>query len=230
MKTKVYFVGIVLLFFIIVVGILFIIKHVPNDSNIIDGVYEQTVELDYEDDNPLTISLYYNNGHVRQRIKEIYRDNWNEDVELISLGTFYTDVDNIPKALFRTNWLTYYNKYDKAGNFKIGYEVDIELSTGENIKRTILRPSDLEGLYGYVQIYLYDDIHQLPNSWYSHVEDNQFTDTTILSSVKLVASSNSDLVVSPLKFTAFTYNGMDDFDENGYYRGDSSYTVYIYKR
>ena len=34
-------------------------------------------------------------------------------------------------------------------------------------------------------------------------------------------------ITSPIKFTVFTYNGLEDFDENNNYRGNSKYEINI---
>ena len=78
-------------------------------------------------------------------------------------------------------------------------------------------------------VYLYDDIHQT-GSWYSHIEDNAMNEDTILTTIKITTSTKINNVTSDIYLTVFTYNGEEDFDENGNYRGNSTYTTTIRKK
>ena len=69
-------------------------------------------------------------------------------------------------------------------------------------------------------------MHQEIGSWYSHVTSDEYSDKTILSSIKLTASSDWEMIKSPIKLTAFSYDSDDDF-KDGKYRGNSSYTITI---
>ena len=82
----------------------------------------------------------------------------------------------------------------------------------------------------YIYNYLYDDIHQPDGAWYSHVEENQVTNETIYSSIKLYAAEKTNEISSPITLTVFTYDTADDFDESGMYRGNSKYTITIKKK
>ena len=79
----------------------------------------------------------------------------------------------------------------------------------------------------YLYIYLYDDVNQAPNTYYSHLEMKDFNDSTIISSIKLFLAQEGIKITSPITMTVFTYNGDEDFDENNRYRGNSSYTIII---
>ena len=80
----------------------------------------------------------------------------------------------------------------------------------------------------YLYVYLYDDINQQDGAWYSHVEESQVNENTIFSSIKLYQVT--DNFSSPIKLTVFTYKSDDDFDTNGNYRGNSSYTINLIQK
>ena len=55
-------------------------------------------------------------------------------------------------------------------------------------------------------------------------------DNTICSSIKLVGDKKTPNISSEIELTAFTYKSNDDFGTNGKYRGNSKYTVTIYRK
>ena len=75
-----------------------------------------------------------------------------------------------------------------------------------------------------VIIYIYDDINT--NGWHSHIEENEYTDNTVMSSIKLMWAPSYYEINSPIELSVFTYDD-DDFSEEGYYRGISSYKMTI---
>ena len=48
-----------------------------------------------------------------------------------------------------------------------------------------------------------------------------------MSSIKLMATSNTKEIDGDIKLTVFTYDTMEDFDANNNYRGSSSFTTSI---
>ena len=74
-------------------------------------------------------------------------------------------------------------------------------------------------------MYLYDDYKNRDSNFYSHIEDSEFDDTTLFTSVKIFANKVDNLS-SDIEFTVFTYDTDDDFEE-GNYRGNSKYKVNI---
>lgn len=110
-------------------------------------------------------------------------------------------------------------------NSKIGFVIELVLTDGQIIKQTILKPSDAKWFYDYLEVYLYDDIHQ-NGGWYTHLEDENIKEETVISSIKLTSGSKIDQV-GDITLTAFVYQGEDCFDENGAYIADVLYTVAI---
>ena len=84
-------------------------------------------------------------------------------------------------------------------------------------------------MYPKLQCYLYDDINLKPTDRYYHITDETFNDNTICSSIKLVGDVNSNDIVSDVTLTVYTYDGIQDFDENGKYRGNSKYEIKLRK-
>ena len=62
---------------------------------------------------------------------------------------------------------------------------------------------------------------------YSHLEE--VNDNTLMTSIKIYAVDGIDNVQNII-LTAFTYDDEDDFDDNGNYRGSSSYTINIKRK
>ena len=78
----------------------------------------------------------------------------------------------------------------------------------------------------YIFLYLYDDYKNRNSNFYSHIEDTEYDDTTLFTSVKVFANKVDNLS-SNIEFTVFTYDTDDDFDSEGNYRGTSKYTINI---
>jgi len=127
---------------------------------------------------------------------------------------------------FASIWNTAWDSHENTENAKIGFVISFAVSGGGTVTETVLKPSDSAGFYDYLEIYLYDDIHQTPGVWYSHLEDQNMDEDTIISSIKLTAGSKI-AQVGDITLTAFVYNGDDCFDENGEYIGQVAYTVTV---
>lgn len=91
---------------------------------------------------------------------------------------------------------------------------------------TFLKP-DIFYFAKYFYVYFYDDIHQKDGTMYSHLEE--VNDNTLMTSIKIYAVDGIDNVQNII-LTAFTYDDEDDFDDNGNYRGSSSYTIEIKRK
>ena len=93
-----------------------------------------------------------------------------------------TPNESIPKNNFKKTWQNYYNKYENINDYKIGFEINLEIN-GEKKENIMLDPSNQHKLTPYLYAYLYDDIHN--SGYYSHVTMNDVKDNTIYSSIKL---------------------------------------------
>ena len=72
--------------------------------------------------------------------------------------------------------------------------------------------------------FVYDDINT--TGWHSHIEENDYNDNTVMSSIKLMATEEGSNKIENVLVTVFTYDN-DDFDLNGNYRGISKSTLTI---
>lgn len=129
-------------------------------------------------------------------------------------------------ASFAEIWNNSWNDYENTENAHIGFRIRMELDNGEIISKTLLKPSDADEFFEYIEVYMYDDINQTPGAWYTHLSDSDINDDTIISSIKLTAGTNVDMV-GDIELTVFVYNDMSNFDELGNYLGAVSYAVEI---
>ena len=89
-----------------------------------------------------------------------------------------------------------------------------------------MKPSDSADFFEYLEIYMYDDIHVTPGVWYTHLEDSDMDDETIISSIKLTSGSKI-AEVGDIILTAFIYDGADNFDADGEYIGEVLQSIVI---
>ena len=201
------------------------INKKDNKKNITSNVKEEIKDT-YIDNNPITLGIYmYTNSSTPRYKTNEYKNNWKLNVDICSLEIFYTNEDKIPGTNFKNLWNNYYQNYTDINSYKIGYLIEFNTANEGKIKKYIKSPQDTDSIYKYIQIYLYDDIHQ-DGGWYSHITENEYNNDSILTSIKLTGSTYIDEITSDISLTAFTYDD-DDFDENGEYRGISKQTVII---
>lgn len=171
---------------------------------------------DYEDDNPIKISLYDKIGGVRKKITEAEYP-WVIGTDIVVLSAFATEEDEISGGNIKTVWTSYWDKNQGYTNYHIGYHIKFSTSDGKEVDKNILKPEDAEDFFEYLQIYLYDDIHQ-SGGWYSHVEHME--EGTILTSIKLAPFRGTEKINTPIEVSVFTYKDDNDF-KDGNYRGNS---------
>lgn len=197
-----------------------------NKQNIKTSTTKEEIKDTYIDNNPITLGIYmYTNSSTPRYKKDLYQTTWTQYTDICSLEIFYTNEEQIPGTNFKSLWNNYYQNYTNIDSYKIGYLIEFETTNEGKIKKYIKSPQDTEEIYKYIQLYLYDDIHQ-DGGWYSHITKEEYSNDNILTSIKLTASTNIDEITSDISLTAFTYDD-DDFDENGEYRGISKQTVII---
>ena len=217
MKNK-----IILILIIIVLAGCSTKKEVKVKANTIidkDIKEEEKVEDVYVDNNPIKLSLYVDKKKISEYISPmtIYKD-------IVSLECYYTEDNNIINGKFKDVFNHYYNNYQDIDSYRIGYHIKFNTTDGE-ITKYIYRPSDVESFFNYIQVYLYDDVHQ-ESSYYSHVTNEEYNDTTLLTSIKLTASMYIDRVNSDIEIIAFTYK-KEDINDKQEYIGKSQYKVLI---
>jgi len=190
-------------------------------------VDEKDLVDEYVDDNPIDFGIYmYYGSHTERKLLEEYTTNWVANVDLCSLEIYYTTDDFIPGTNQKALWNHYVNNYEDIDEYRIGYIIDFETANEGRIEKYILSPKDTDSIFGYIQIYLYDDIHQKDGAWYSHITEEEYNSESILSSIKLTGSSKTSEISSDIKLTVFTYDD-DDFDSDNKYRGISKREIII---
>lgn len=180
---------------------------------------EEKEEVKYVSSNPIKLSLYVDKKKINEYVSSmpIYND-------IVSLECYYTEDDTIIDGKFKDVFNHYYKNFQDISEYKIGYYIKFSTTDGE-IAKYIYRPSDVESFFNYIQVYLYDDIHQ-DGGYYDHVSNEEYNDNTLLTSIKLTASMYIDRVNSDVEVTVFTYK-KDDIDSNGEYIGSNKYKVLI---
>lgn len=180
----------------------------------------------YIDDNPIQLGLYVHQNSMKT-LTSNYDSSFTKYQDMVSFEVYYTQ-ESVLSGNQKELWKQYVSNYEGIADKEIGYHISFETTSSGKIEKNILVPDDVWSFFDYVQVYLYDDIHQ-ESSWYDHVTKEEVTDTTILTSIKLTASIKIDEIISPITLTVFTYDS-DDFDESGNYRGNSTYQVVIQRK
>lgn len=190
-------------------------------------IVEPKEEEKYVDNNPIELSfyMYYGQNTNRKRL-ETYQTPFITGQDLCSLEIYYTKDEILNINSQKNLWNQYYQNYPNIDNYKIGYKISFTNINNENISKYILSPKDTETVFNYIQLYLYDDIHVQDGVWYSHVLEEEYNDSTLLTSIKLTGGDKASEVVSDITLEVFTYDD-DDFDSDGNYRGQSQATIII---
>lgn len=189
-------------------------------------VAEEPKEPEYVDENPVVMGVYLEKDNNRTLVKE-FESKWPKKKDIVSFKVFFTNEETVKSGYVQTVFYDYYNEYENPSQYHIGYHLKFTTDEGKTLEKTILSPKDSEALYDYIETYMYNSAQKKIGQWYSHVTEEEYNDSTILSSIKLTAGSLIDKITSDIELTAFTYDGMDDFDENGNYRGKSSQKVIV---
>ena len=197
-----------------------------NIVNEVKGVENTLKAENYVDDNPIKIGLYKNINGVYKIQKEFI----SSMKSLKDIGVFSIILSNQEEERGRIKnlYASYSSNYENFSHYKIGYELIINLNDGTSIKETVLKPKYFTNytFSDYLYIWLYDDINN--SGWYSHIEENEYNDSTVMTSIKLMATEKGNQEIKNVLVTAFTYDE-DDFDSKNNYRGVSKYTLNIKK-
>ena len=201
-----------------------VVENTENNEN-------NNLEIDskYVDDNPIVVGLYVKEGNYKKLVKDYYC-GWDPEEVLGIFYAVYTNEEQISGSNFNLVWKDYLNKYSDVDKYRIGYNLKFTMNDGTVIDQTILNPGHAYLMYPKIQCYLYDDINLVPGKRYYHITSEEMKDNTICSSIKLVGDKKTPNISSEIELTAFTYKSNDDFDANGKYRGNSKYTVTIYRK
>lgn len=208
---------------ILILIILLLLTGCLNQEKEVINKEEEKEEIkeveEYVDNNPIKIGIYENDIKL---IKE-YKVQKQSRKEFI-FSFYYTNEENLGNNRQKKNWNKFFNQYSNIENYKIGFNFVFYVGD-KKIEKTILKP-DTFAFEPYFYIYIYDDINQPDNTFYTHLEETDVNENTIFSSLKIFLMEPFD-ITSPIEFTVFTYDDLNDFDENNNYRGNSKYTIKI---
>ena len=190
--------------------------HIPDYS--VNPIIEDDM---YIDENPIKIALYENNQKVKS-----YSTTLSNFKDIAVFDICYTDIDTLEEKNIKNNYQLYYNQYEDIDNYKTGFYIEFEANENK-IEELILDASKTHAMSPYLYIYIYDDVNQAPNTYYSHLEPKDINEKTVFSSIKLFLAQEGEKITSPITLTVFTYDNEKDFDEFNKYQGNSSYTIII---
>lgn len=195
-------------------------KQSTQKEEIIESIPE------YQDSNETPISFYQIKGNQLIKLTSI-SGNFNslDDVGLFQIYPSNEEIislDTTFASSFYQTWLA----YNSQGNLKIGFSLEIPIDGKETISYNILTPSQAMDHWEYFMAYLYDDYANQGKSFYSHIEANEYMDTTLFTAFKLQCGAYSNEISSKVFLTVFTYDTEDDFLD-GKYRGNSYFRLPI---
>ena len=199
-----------------------------NDVEINETPVVEEMEIEeekYIDTNPIKISFYKGEGGVYKKILR-YESRVASMEEIGVFSVVLSDEDEVIGSSIKSLYNSMKNEYSNFDNYKIGFNIKFTLNDGTEINENILKPI-LYANYGfchYLYAWIYDDINT--SGWHSHIEEDEYNDSTVMSSIKLMWGPTSNEIASDVELSVFTYDE-DDFDENGNYRGISKFTTVI---
>ncbi len=214
----------IIILLIVVILICGCSKTEPNmEVKTIKPKKEEVVPL-YSDLNTTPIGLYQLNGNNLVKYTTINKTPVIEE----DLGVFQVYPSNEDKIVLYKNFgEAYHDEWIKYNNIKLGFNIKFHLNTGEDVSYNILNPDDCMKRWEHLMNYLYDDYANIGKGFYSHIESKDYNSNTLFTAIKLQSSYQVGEIDSKIQLTVFTYDTEDDFDEEGNYRGNSSYSIEI---
>lgn len=112
--------------------------------------------------------------------------------------------ETLSSPSYKRLWNEEENKNFPDSEFKPWFILEYTLNDGTSEEITINGYEDAQKVTdnGYLEIYLYDDIHQEEGAWYYHLTKDTTTENTVISSVKLTAGKLISSVTT-IRLTAF---------------------------
>ena len=156
-----------------------------------------------------------------------YRTNITTGVDIGIFSVYLSNDENISYDNYAVSLYDKYLEYKKDTNLKIGYNLKYSINGDKNISHNILSVKDTKDYEGYILVFLYDDYNNRNKGFYSHIEENEENENTLVTSIKLYPQSASNEISSKITLTAFLYNSLDDFDQNNEYIGNNKYSIEI---
>ena len=199
---------------------------IQDNENNTDIESQNEVIETYHDDNPIKIAFYKGSGEYKRL--DYYKSKVKEMNEIGVFSIVLSNDEVVTGSSIKSLYKEISSSIPNINNYKIGFNIKFTLESGTSINENILKPSNYEsyGFSPYLYAWIYDDVNA--NGWHSHIEEDEYNENTIMSSIKLMWGPSAKEINGNIELTVFTYDS-DDFDELGNYRGVSSFTTIIEK-
>ena len=212
---------IILIILIITCGCINTKKVEKKKKKKVDVEYEEK----YKDLNNTPISFYSGSDGGLIKITKINKKLVPfEDIGIFQIYPSNEEVIGLSSG-FGNSFYNEWMKYNTNNNLKIGFNIKFK-DNDEEISYNILNPSNCMDKWEYVMNYLYDDYANRGKGFYSHIEENEYNENTLFTSIKIQSNDKALNIKDKIVVTVFTYDSDDDFLD-GEYRGNSSSTLTI---
>ncbi len=187
---------------------------------------ETAAQIVIPDISPDTVGLYIpaDDGTANRVCIMEFSSTRASGTDIDCFEVFASRLATLEGSSFTSIWNEVWDSFSGTEDSKIGFHIQISLKNGEIISKNLLMPSDSDEFFDYVEVYLYDDVHQ--SGWYTHLSDNDVGEDTIITSIKLHCGSRIS-EVGDIRLTAFIYTGDECFDAEGNYIGLVSASILI---
>lgn len=129
---------------------------------------------------------------------------WNAGEDIVVFDLIPSNHTTISgSASYKELWKHQAAVLGEEGTVKPYVVLEYTLSDGSTVSREIRSYAEAEAEVeaAYIEVYLYDDVHQPDGTWYSHLTEYTTNGDTVISSVKLTAGAKIDSV-SEISLTA----------------------------
>ena len=177
------------------------------------AVPEPTIVPD-DGSGPNVIGLYVKDKEkgVRRLVEDTFVSVWQEQQDIECFEVFAAREAEISLGRYQSVWPMYWGVFPNAAAYKVGYSLELYFTDGIVQSCLIKGPADTKFFWDFVEIYLYDDVHQKEGVRYSHLTEEDMEEDTLCTSIKLTPGSEIHQVAS-MKLTAFTYGSESDFNQ-----------------
>ena len=180
---------------------------------------------------PDVVSFYTPKGKSyspRVRMGDTFTAPWKKGKDIGSFEVIASDEAALDGSFFGDIFGAAWKQFPDADACKIGYTLRYTLDDGTEIRYSMLAPKHIEHTE-FIEVWLYDDYHREPHTFYSHLKDSQMKSDTLMTSIKLTAGKQIDRV-KDIYLTAFICSSLDEFDAERNYIGSTSCTIHIVKK
>lgn len=129
---------------------------------------------------------------------------WNAGEDIVVFDLIPSNHTTISgSASYKELWKHQAAVLGEEGTVKPYVILEYTLTDGSTVSREIRSYAEAEAEVeaAYIEVYLYDDVHQPDGTWYSHLTEYTTNGDTVISSVKLTAGAKIDSV-SQISLTA----------------------------